>query len=62
MEITDEPLVSEEGSFCLIPGAGATWDQKLVAQAHNLSTETSDIDVKSYDFLILATNATEKIL
>lgn len=56
------PGLSERGSFCLIPGAGAIWHQKPIAQACNLSRETRKLDIymKSYDFWILATNATKK--
>lgn len=43
-------------------GADATWDQRPVAQAHYVSGETRTVDIymKSYDFLMLATNVTEK--
>lgn len=46
----------------MTPGADATWDQRPVAQAHYVSGETRTVDIymKSYDFLMLATNVTEK--
>lgn len=56
------PGLSEGDSFCSTPGAGAVWHQRPVAQACSLSrgTRKLDIYVKSYDFQMLATNATKK--